>query len=237
MVVSERTRRWIDRAVVVLLVSIPVLVVVLLPESLHDYAGLIGAAVSIGLIIVVSIWERISFWMRRRRLRARIDDDSVEVPGEKENSDLLRLSTEELRLKEYRAKRDEAEAEISRYLPANPRGAKRLINHERFYGQIAEDRHIFGGEPELTHRHLAKWVLILEHWPRLGAALTRQPDNIIELENCIDLKSLQERLNSLGVNIRATSDLLEVLHQTIPLSPILDRLVRFEPSIAYSWET
>jgi hypothetical protein len=141
------------------------------------------------------------------------------------------LTAEDLRLKEYRTKRDEAEYELLPYLPANPRGAKRLINHERLYAQIAEDRDIFGGSPELTYRHLAKWVLIIEHWPRLGAALTREPDKIEALENCPDVEALQAQLKHIDSNIRASDEMFSVLGKGIPLAPILGRLVRFEPAV------
>jgi hypothetical protein len=122
----------------------------------------------------------------RKSLEARIGD-GTEAPSEITDSPepVARpsgLGAEDLRLKEYKTKRDAAEYELRPYLPANPRGAKRLINHERLYAQIAEDRGIFGGSPELTYRHLAKWVLIVEHWPRLAAALTREPGKIEALE-------------------------------------------------------
>ena len=71
-------------------------------------------------------------------------------------------------LEEYDLSRENAETEMAPYLPANLRRAKRLINHQRLYALIGEQRGIFGGDPELTHRHLAQWVLIVEHWPWLG---------------------------------------------------------------------
>jgi hypothetical protein len=200
-----------------------------LTVSVVIYIG-IGAAVLI-LVAFVS-WVRSE--VRRRSLEARISGEVIPEAEITESGqvagDLRRLDTEDLRLKEYKTKRDEAEKELRPYLPANARGAKRLINHQRLYGQIGEYRHIFGGEPELTYRHLAKWVLIIEHWPRLGAALTREPDKIVALENCTDVKNLQEKLNPIDTNIRASDELLAVLSQAIPLSPILGRLVRFEPS-------
>jgi hypothetical protein len=187
------------------------------------YIG-IGAAIIILGGLISWIWSR----ARRSALEARI---KLDEPSEA-RKDSAKLADEDLRLKEYRTVRDEAEKEIRPYLPANPRGAKRLINHERLYSQIAEDRQIFGGKPELTYRHLAKWVLIIEHWPRLGAALTRDPDKIESLENCDNVKSLQDELNLIDTNIRATDELVSVLHEAVALAPILGRLVRFEPSAA-----
>jgi hypothetical protein len=192
-------------------------------HTLAIYGGIGAAVITLGSLISW-IWSR----TRRSTLEARIRLD--EPPETLKDS--AKLAAEDLRLKEYRTVRDEAEKEISPYLPANPRGAKRLINHERLYSQIAEDRQIFGGQPELTYRHLAKWVLIIEHWPRLGAALTRDPDKIGSLENCDNVKSLQDELNLIDTKIRATDELVSVLHEAVALSPILGRLVRFEPSAA-----
>ena len=112
------------------------------------YGGIVVAVVAIGAL-VSWIWSRI----RRRLLKVRISGDATlaGVPDEsyEVTKDSGKLATEDVRLKEYRTKRDEAEKELGPYLPANPRGAKRLINHERLYSQIAEDRHIFGGTPNL----------------------------------------------------------------------------------------
>jgi hypothetical protein len=209
----------------------------------------VGIASHIAIVVIgglalsaYSIWAIVTYHLnrsrdekRRRSLEARIsgdDDLSSEAPESSELAEARsRLAAEDLRLKEYKTKRDEAEDELRPYLPANPRGAKRLINHERLYVQIAEDRNIFGGDPELTYRHLAKWVLIVEHWPRLGAALTREPDKIEILENCASVEALQEELKLIDPNIRATDQMLRVFSKAIPLSPILGRLVRFEPSV------
>ena len=214
-----------------------------------SFSLIVGAAsaapiIAIGGLVLGAffIWAIITYAnqsrdeKRRKSLEARISGDA-DLPSEAADSSELaeersRLAAEDLRLKEYKTKRDEAEYEFRPYLPANPRGAKRLINHERLYVQIAEDRNIFGGNPELTYRHLAKWVLIVEHWPRLGAALTREPDKIEILENCASIEALQEELKLIDPNIRATDQMFRVFSVAIPLSPILGRLVRFEPSVA-----
>lgn len=136
----------------------------------------------------------------------------------------------ERRLAEYTKRRGEAEYWLGPYLPANVRRAKRLINHERLYVMIAEDRGVFGGTPALTHQHLAKWVLIVEHWPRLGAALVRDPGLIDGLEQTAGVRELQEALDSAVPGVRATADLVEILRDGNPLGQVLARLVRFEPA-------
>jgi hypothetical protein len=138
--------------------------------------------------------------------------------------------TEIDRLAEYDSSRKEAENEIAEFLPANLRRAKRLINHLRLYALMAEYRGIFGGDPELTRRHLAKWVLIVEHWPRLGAALTRDSAMIAALEQASDVLQLQQALDAFAPGVRASVELLQVLEYGTSLSPVLARLVRFEAS-------
>jgi len=200
-------------------------------------AAWVTAAVSIVATIVAIIatiegpvqrwWSR----YRRRRLEARIASAEVVAP-EGEDRKYFALDTEDRRLVRYRAELDEAERELGPYLPANPRQAKRIINHGRLYALIAQDRGIFGGNPELTHRHLAKWVLILEHWPRLGAALTREPAKMQEIEECLTVDALGQVIDTVISGTRATDELFQFLRGGVTLSPVLDRLVRFEPSAA-----
>lgn len=64
----------------------------------------------------------------------------------------------------------EAEAEIAQHLPALPRGVKRLIHQLRILFVIADEKHMFGGLPELQSKHVAKWAVLLERWPELGSA-------------------------------------------------------------------
>jgi hypothetical protein len=213
---------------------------------------LVDLFTSLGFLISVQrlvkpLFESVLGWFRRRRLHARISiqvgDDRLEMANaSREQIDqllevFLRRNAEgseraqaERRLIEYSANRSEAERWLAPYLPANPRRAKRLINHERLYATIAEDRGVFGGDPELTHRHLAKWVLLVEHWPRLGAALVRGPVHIEALERATDVDELQAALTATVPGVYASTDLLQVLRDGISLAPVLPRLVRFEPA-------
>jgi hypothetical protein len=135
------------------------------------------------------------------------------------------------RIVEYSVMRNAAENWLAPYLPANPRRAKRLINHERLYAMIAEDRGVFGGEPALTHHHLAKWVLIVEHWPRLASALVRDPGTIEVLERAGNVDELRDALTAVP-GVYASTELVQVLREGIPLTAVLPRLVRFEPAAA-----
>jgi hypothetical protein len=207
--------------------TISIVTVVLLVAGVAYRVGIfIILAVAALCYVVYSVAFRARDRERRRSIEALIGGGVDSKLAEERN----KRAAEYLRLMEYKTKRDEAEYELRPYLPANPRGAKRLINHERLYVQIAEDRNIFGGSPELTYRHLAKWVLIIEHWPRLGAALTRNPSVMKTLENCTKVEDLQKELKLIDPNMLATDEMLSVLSKGVPLSPILSRLVRFEPS-------
>jgi hypothetical protein len=161
--------------------------------------------------------------LRRRRLAAQVD--AVDTADRDEISDEL------WRLREFTARRHEAEEELARYLPANPRQAKRLINHVRLFALIAEDRGIFGGEPELTHRHLAQWTLLTEHWSGLAAVLTANPAAMGELERAASAEEFTAALDRIAPGSPADDDLYALLHSGLTLAPVLDRLVRFEPAV------
>ena len=186
--------------------------------------------VAAGSLIVASatlawtIYNDFNSNYRRQNLKVRIG--ALEVQLADGSDKLTNADIEDRRLAEYTARRDEAEKELAPYLPDNMRRAKRLINHERLYARIAEDRDIFGGNPELSHRHLAKWILIVEEWPRLGSALTRDPSKMTALEGAHDIPALQKVVNFAG--IRATDQLFNVLTNDVKLAPLLERLVRFE---------
>ena len=77
---------------------------------------------------------------------------------------------------EFRA----VETFISENPPALPREAKRSFNHAQLLTEIARARHMFGGTPVLTPRHLAKWLVLREQWPALGRAIALEPELLME---------------------------------------------------------
>jgi hypothetical protein len=127
----------------------------------------------------------------------------------------------------YRRARANAEAEVRRYLPANPRTAKRMINHFSLARAIAEERGLFH-DTGLTYGHLSKWIGLSEQWPALGTALTTTPERMTDLEATTDLTELQKALDTLVPGTTATEEMLHRLGDNTPLGSVLPRLVRFE---------
>ncbi len=76
----------------------------------------------------------------------------------------------------------EAEAEVMTYVEPLPRHAKRILNRLRLLIYIAHEREMFGGEPNLSPRHIGKWAVLCERWPELAQALCVQPEMMARLE-------------------------------------------------------
>jgi hypothetical protein len=120
----------------------------------------------------------------------------------------------------------EAETEVRKHLPLNPRSAKRVLNHLRLAFFIAEKRGVFAGD-EITRAHVAKWVLLTEQWPRLGEVLVADRRALDKLEGAEDLTRLGQLLDKVCPSVEATPELLELLREQVPLTGVLDRIVRF----------
>ena len=115
---------------------------------------------------------------------------------------------------EFRA----VETFISEHPPALPREAKRSFNHAQLLTEIARARHMFGGEPMLTPRHLAKWLVLREQWPALGRAIALEPERLADYE----------RVGSPANGVSAEA--LELLSRDPPLQYVIERLVYFQPA-------
>jgi hypothetical protein len=197
--------------------------------SLYIAAGAGGAA------LIPAVWFGISGYRSNRsrsQYRSRIADIVKTGVSSPEDIDQAQPGGLDQVVARYVVDRDAAERRLAAYLPANPRRAKRLINHERLYRQIGEYRGIFGGDPELTYDHMARWSLIVEEWPRLAAALTREPAIMKMLETAEDIAGLQQVLDARVPGVKATDDLFKVMCVDGHLSPVLARVVRFEKAPA-----
>jgi hypothetical protein len=110
---------------------------------------------------------------------------------------------------EFRA----VETYISENPPALPREAKRSFNHAQLLTEIARARHMFGGEPQLTPAHLAKWLVLREQWPALGRRIAVEPEGLAQLQAA-----------------DVTPEAWELLCEEPPLVGVIERLVYFQPA-------
>lgn len=125
-------------------------------------------------------------------------------------------------------RRAQAEDEIKEHLPGLPRSAKRLFNHLRVLLVIAEQKQMFGGQPELQGEHLGKWAVLLERWPELGSALAADPGRLTVLEAATSIDELSTRLGPAVPASVASQELLSFLQSRTKLAPVVHRLVHFE---------
>ena len=129
----------------------------------------------------------------------------------------------------------EAEDEITRYLQPSPRHAKRLLNRLRLRLYVAHERRVFGGEPELTARHLGKLAVLCERWLELAETLTAHPELMADLESSIAQRSTTANVSNGGPKHLAEGsmddpDLRAFLQSETKLAPIMERLIHFEPA-------
>jgi hypothetical protein len=136
------------------------------------------------------------------------------------------------RLADESVHRSQAESEIKEHLPSLPRSAKRLFNHLRVLLVVAEQKHMFGGQPELQGKHLGKWAVLLERWPELSSALTVQPGKLAELESATSIEELSTRLNLALPSSVASQELFTFLMSPTKLAPVVERLVYFQPALS-----
>ena len=76
---------------------------------------------------------------------------------------------------------------------------------------------MFGGEPELTPAHLAKWLVLREQWPALGREIAVEPERLTDLE-------------SRNGGPEVPPEVYELLRRGPRLSAVIERLVYFQPA-------
>lgn len=121
------------------------------------------------------------------------------------------------------------------YLELYPRHAKRFLNRLRLLLYIAHERGVFGGEPPLTPRHVAKWAVLCERWPLLAVALSTHPHMMIHLERGPAMSEGQRKnhvdpLSWLAPEYMGDSWLPAFLGSEPKMARVIARLVRFEPA-------
>jgi len=217
-----------------------------LPDSgaLWSSVRPILSALLIGSVAVIT--AAAVFAWRRRRSRSRVDARIVEV-AHSDDANVRALSAKvragskglESDLVEHRAQRYLVEqsplsrrvaAEVDEFLPHLPRSHKRLANHFRLQLAIAVGRGLLGGASELTHEHLAKWVVLRQQWPELGAALTFEPEKAFELERAETKTELDEALERLRLPVIGSDELFRFIQKGQKLGPVLKTFVTLEPA-------
>lgn len=208
----------------------------------------------VGLAIVIlagnATFESIRQFLRRRRARTLSEkvDASIQMSGVEGQADpdvaMADLNTKNLppeasyslvqqRLQRYLVTQSEArviaEEEVLRALPSTPREAKRLFNHLHLLLAVAFNRRILSQHSQLSARHLARWLILQERWPKLATVLVAEPKLIESLEVCNSLAELRDGVRPYDDTIRVTKDMFEHLRLEPALASVLETLIRETP--------
>ncbi|MCL8015909.1 P-loop NTPase fold protein [Streptomyces sp. AS02] len=117
---------------------------------------------------------------------------------------------------------EQAQQELMRFLPNNPRAAKRTMTQLRITVVIAFGRGLLSDNSPLTAAHLAKWVAFNERWPMVADTLRRTPEQLAQWESS-DLDAVIDLLNRVAPT-QSASDFHDFLHTAPSLVPHLWQL-------------
>jgi hypothetical protein len=123
---------------------------------------------------------------------------------------------------------EEADAEVVKFLPLVPRGAKRMMNHLRLRLYVAIRRRLLEPGSGLTARHVGKWVVFEQRWPELAQEVADRVEVLSELEQVPEPKKLGGTLKRLRLSAAASDDLFEFLSTEPKLGPVAQELVYLE---------
>ncbi|MGP3981249.1 KAP family P-loop NTPase fold protein [Streptomyces sp. KR80] len=111
----------------------------------------------------------------------------------------------------------QAQQELLRYLPSNPRAAKRTMTQLRIAVIIAFGRGLISDNSPLTAAHLAKWVALNERWPMVADTLRRTPEQLARWESS-DLDAVITLMDQVAPG-QSASDFHDFLHTAPSLVP------------------
>ncbi len=128
-----------------------------------------------------------------------------------------------------------AEAEARLHVPLLPRNAKRLVNRLRLLIYIAQARHMFAGDRELTARRIGKWAVLCERWPELAQVLAGETTLISRLEETARGNPLGSEVFTALMKqvapVHAKDEALQPFCISEPqLQPILEDLLHLQPT-------
>lgn len=127
--------------------------------------------------------------------------------------------------------RQEAESEMLRFLPSEPRGAKRMVNYLRLLLVISLERGMLGETSSLSAAHLGKWAVLLGRWPELSWAVRTDPTLMKRLEDATDnLEDLQAVVGTVSPQVVASISLAAFLKSEPKLQDVVEPLSYFRPA-------
>jgi hypothetical protein len=190
------------------------------------------------VFVVLPVFIAIAVWSHRLRKRRRLVREDLKLRIEKLKEEQLSPAQVEHEVARTTAKVPEARSAlisdlvsssfldsdefraVENYIvgnpPALPREAKRSFNHAQLMTEIARARHMFGGDPELTPAHLAKWLVLREQCPAVARLIAREPQQLRDPKPGMEEKYEQE--------------IDELLSGDPCLADVIERLVYFQPA-------
>lgn len=125
----------------------------------------------------------------------------------------------------------DAHAEVRDHLSPYPRDLKRFLNQVQVLTAVARARGAFGGSPELTVKHIARWVALKQRWPLTAEAVQRQPARLRALEeHAARGEALGPLLGELGGDDADAALLAEFLRSERALGELGPRLAFLTPA-------
>jgi hypothetical protein len=121
----------------------------------------------------------------------------------------------------------EAQAEVMDFVEPLPRHAKRLLNRLRLLLFVAHERRMFGGDPDLSPRHIGKWAVLCERWPELAQALSINPKLMADLENAATYGATVKKAAPMYVDDAVLGQFCGPGNRT-RLAEVMERVVRFD---------
>jgi hypothetical protein len=213
-----------------------VIVLALTPEA--EQGDALTALDAVLVFVVLPVFIAIAVWSRRLRMRRRLVREDLKLRIEKLKEEQLSPAEVEHEVARTTAKVPEArsalisdlvsssfldsdefravETYIVKHPPALPREAKRSFNHAQLMTEIARSRRMFGGDPELTPAHLAKWLVLREQCPAVARKIAREPEQLRDPKP--------------GVEQKYEDEIKEFLTGDPCLADVIERLVYFQPA-------
>jgi len=242
----RQLKRWNDRMAAASGASLLIVwILLLLATSLPGWAAFLAGFGAAMVFAIPGVAAENRLEQLTGRKAAEVDSYIREVSGQANSVEELREAVQlspaaqlsspaflDQRLQSFLIEdsslRTRAEAAASRFVPALPRAAKRMINQLRLALAVAERRGMFDSISRYQPEHLGKWVVLVERWPELAIRLAARPTELARLES-LRGADLGRAVAALAPDLDDYDELCELLECEPQLQLIFDHLVRFEP--------